>query len=84
MSDGPSSQRRTKEWPKPESGGKPKRITTKNEPGGPKTPGAKAKKQPNLMGKPVGKPSKDFNPKDMSPEQRKNVDDEMKRRGWKK
>jgi len=46
MSDGPSSQRRTKEWPKPKSGGKPKRIATKNEPGGPHTPGAKAKKQP--------------------------------------
>lgn len=27
--------------PKPKSGGKPKRITTKNPPGGPKTPGAK-------------------------------------------
>jgi hypothetical protein len=27
--------------PKPESGGKPKKITTKNPPGGPRTPGAK-------------------------------------------
>lgn len=26
---------------KPKSGGKPKQITTKNKPGGPKTPGAK-------------------------------------------
>lgn len=26
---------------KPQSGGKPKRITTKNKPGGPQTPGAK-------------------------------------------
>jgi hypothetical protein len=28
--------------PKPETGGKPKKITTKNPPGGPQTPGAKA------------------------------------------
>jgi len=40
MSDGPSSQRRTKEMPRPERS-KPKRITTKNPPGGPHTPGAK-------------------------------------------
>ena len=32
-------------WKKPKSGGKPKRITTKNPPGGPETPGAKAKKK---------------------------------------
>ena len=30
------------EMPKPEKGGKPEKITTKNPPGGPKTPGAKA------------------------------------------
>ena len=42
MSDGPSSQRRTKERPEPEKAKtKPKRITTKNPPGGPHTPGAK-------------------------------------------
>jgi len=42
MSDGPSSQRRTKEMPEPEKAKtKPKRITTKNPPGGPHTPGAK-------------------------------------------
>jgi hypothetical protein len=29
---------------KPETGGTPKKITTKNPPGGPHTPGAKAKK----------------------------------------
>lgn len=33
------------EMKKPESGGKPKRITTKNKPGGPSTPGAKSIKQ---------------------------------------
>lgn len=41
MQDGPSSQRRTKQMAKPERGNKPKKITTKNPPGGPKTPGAK-------------------------------------------
>lgn len=30
--------------PKPEKGKKPKKYTTKNPPGGSKTPGAKAKK----------------------------------------
>jgi len=30
--------------PKPKKGKKPKRIRTKNPPGGPKTPGAKRKK----------------------------------------
>ena len=44
MSDGPSSQRRTKEMPRPERS-KPKRITTKNPPGGPHTPGEKAKRK---------------------------------------
>ena len=32
-----------KQMPKPKKGRKPKRITTKNPPGGPKTPGAKKK-----------------------------------------
>lgn len=30
---------------KPQSGGKPKRITTKYPPGGPRTPGAKKRKK---------------------------------------
>jgi hypothetical protein len=30
--------------PKPKKGRKPKRITTKNPPGGPRTPGAKRKR----------------------------------------
>jgi len=34
-----------KKMPKPKSGGKPKRIKTENEPGGPHTPGAKKKKK---------------------------------------
>jgi hypothetical protein len=32
-----------KDWKKPESGGKPKKIETKAPPGGKHTPGAKAK-----------------------------------------
>jgi hypothetical protein len=45
--EGPSSQRRTKGWAKPKkaAGGPPKRIKTKNEPGGPMTPGAKKKRK---------------------------------------
>jgi len=31
-----------KPLPKPKSGGKPKKVTTKNKPGGSMTPGAKA------------------------------------------
>lgn len=31
----------------PKKGGKPKRITTKNKPGGPETPGAKEKRKKN-------------------------------------
>ena len=39
---GPSSQRRTKEMVKPKrAAGKRKKVTTKNPPGGPHTPGAK-------------------------------------------
>lgn len=34
-----------KNMPMPKKGGKPKKITTKNPPGGPKTPGAKKAKQ---------------------------------------
>ena len=34
-----------KKLPAPKKGGKPKRITTKNKPGGPKTPGAKKRKK---------------------------------------
>lgn len=34
-------RRKKHKLPKPESGGKPKRITTKSKPGGPHTPGAK-------------------------------------------
>ena len=34
-----------KGWKKPEKGGKPKRITTENPPGGPSTPGAKKDKK---------------------------------------
>lgn len=42
MDDGPSSQRRTKEMPKPKRGGKPKKIGEgMGQPGGPHTPGAK-------------------------------------------
>lgn len=35
----------SKEMKKPEKGGTPKRITTRGEPGGPYTPGAKAKRR---------------------------------------
>ena len=34
-----------KKMRKPKKGGKPKRITTKNKPGGPYTPGAKKEKK---------------------------------------
>lgn len=46
-----------KPMPKPESGGKPKRITTEGSPGGPETPGAKkarAKKKKHKAGNPHG------------------------------
>jgi hypothetical protein len=36
---------KAKKMKKPESGGKPKRIRTKNPPGGPHTPGAKKKRK---------------------------------------
>lgn len=36
------SLRKQPVMPKPESGGKPKKITTSNKPGGPHTPGAKS------------------------------------------
>lgn len=47
MADLPSSQRRTKSPMKPpEKGAKPKKITTKNPPGGSQTPGAKGTHKP--------------------------------------
>lgn len=33
-----------KRWPKPKSGGEPKKIEGRGEPGGPGTPGAKKKR----------------------------------------
>ncbi len=39
------SNTKLREMAKPEKGRKPKKITTKNAPGGPHTPGAKAKKK---------------------------------------
>lgn len=34
-----------KKWPKPKKGGKPKKVETDAPPGGPMTPGAKAKRK---------------------------------------
>ena len=40
-----SNMSRGRKLPEPEKGGTPKRITTKNPPGGDQTPGAKAERE---------------------------------------
>jgi hypothetical protein len=40
-----SNMSRERKLPEPEKGGKPKRIEGRGEPGGPHTPGAKAKRK---------------------------------------
>ena len=65
-----------KKLPKPKSGGKPKKITTPGKPGDSGPGGAHpGRNRPKREGK-------EFNPDKMSSEQKKRVDDEVKRRGW--
>lgn len=40
-----SRSNKAAKWPKPQSGGTPKKIVAKNSPGGPQTPGEKAKRK---------------------------------------
>ena len=73
-----SSMSRERTLPEPERAKtKPKKITTPGKPGDSGPGGAHpGRNRPKREGK-------EFNPKEMSPEQRKRVDDEVKRRGWK-